>query len=136
MYPSRYNDDHEMTRYFAFVFVEESEVKPDTNWIIKSESIAADGVIFAVVPDSQDSIKELQAKIMETSKGCSRQIFIIPKRFFEIDQVVYEFEAVCSLREAAVDDPILFEEYDVVYEDLREVIAFVLASSTHGERFK
>lgn len=136
MYPSRYNDDHEMTRYFAFVFVEESEVKPDTNWIIKSESIAADGVIFAVIPDSQDSIKELQAKIMETSKGCSRQIFIIPKRFFEIDQVVYEFEAVCSLREAAVDDPILFEEYDVVYEDLRDVISSFLASYTHPEKFK
>ena len=39
MYPSRYNDDREMTRYFSFVFIDESEVRPDTNWIIKSEAI-------------------------------------------------------------------------------------------------
>lgn len=33
MYPSRYNDDREMTRYFSFVFIDEDEVRPETNWI-------------------------------------------------------------------------------------------------------
>lgn len=57
MYPSRYNDDREMTRFFAFVFVDETEVTPETNWLIKSESIVADGVIFAIIPHSEESIR-------------------------------------------------------------------------------
>lgn len=136
MYPARYNDDREMTRYFAFVFVDESEIAKDTNWVIKSENIAADGVIFAVISHSEESLKELQETVRETSTGCPRQIFIVPKRFFEIDSVVHEFEAVCALREASADDPVLFAEYDAVYEDLREVISSFLASYTHPEKFK
>lgn len=136
MYPSRYNDDREMTRYFSFVFVDEDEISTDTNWIIKSENITADGVIFAIIPHSEDSIRLLEKIILKTSIGCPQQIFILPKHFFEIDSIVHEFEAVCSLREAAADDPVLFEEYDVIYEDLREIIATFLSTYTHPEKFK
>ena len=41
----------------------------------------------------------------------------------EIASVVAEFNAVSLLRDAAADDKILFDEYEVIYEDLREVIA-------------
>lgn len=136
MYPSRYNDDREMTRYFAFTFVDESEVTPETNWVIKSESIDADGVVFAIIPRSEESIPVLQNILLETSIGCSRQIFILPKHHFAIDRIVHEFEAVCALREDASNDPILFEEYDVVYEDLREVIGSFLSTYSHPEEYK
>lgn len=136
MYPSRYNDDREMTRFFSFVFVDESEVTPETNWLIKSENIAADGVIFAIIPHSEESISTLQDIILETSKNCPRQIFIIPKHFFSIERIVQEFDAVCALRENASNDPILFEEYDVVYDDLREVIDSFLSAYSHPEEYK
>lgn len=136
MYPSRYNDEREMTRYFAFVFIDESEVEDDTNWIIKSERIGADGVIYAVIPHSEDSIPSLKKTIEETSKGCNQQIFILPKHYQEISDVVHEFEAVSFLRESASDDAVLFEEYDVIYEDLRDVISGFMATYTHPEMYK
>lgn len=136
MYPSRYNDDREMTRFFSFIFVDEDEVTNDTNWVIKSENINSDGVIFAVIPHKEESIPTLRDTILKTSKGCSRQIFILPKHFFDIERIVQEFEAVCALREEASNDPVLFEEYDVVYEDLRDVINSFLSAYSHPEEYK
>ena len=136
MYPSRYNDDREMTRYFSFVFIDESEVRPDTNWIIKSEAIEADGVIYAVIPHSEESIKRLKETLLATSIGCDRHIFILPNHYTNIDDTAHEYEAVSFLREAASDDPVLFDEYDVVYEDLREVISSFMSVYTHPEKFK
>ena len=60
IYPSRYNDSREMTRYFSFEFIEEDEVTADVNWSIKSEKIEADGVIYGIIPNSEESIKQLQ----------------------------------------------------------------------------
>ena len=97
MYPSRYNDDREMTRYFSFVFIDESEVSPDTNWIIKSEAIEADGVIYAVIPHSEESIKRLKETLLATSKGCDRHIFILPNHYTNIDDAAHEYEAVSFL---------------------------------------
>lgn len=136
MYPSRYNDDREMTRYFTFIFIDESEVRPDTNWIIKSENIDADGVIYAIIPHSDDAIKRIRKIVLSTSKGCNRHIFILPNHYTSIDEATHEYEAVSFLREAALDDPVLFDEYDVVYEDLREVISNFMSIYTHPEKYK
>lgn len=136
MYPSRYNDDREMTRYFSFVFIDESEVRPDTNWIIKSENIDADGVVYAIIPHSEEAIKRIREIVLSTSKECTRHIFILPNHYTNIDEAAHEYEAVSFLREAALDDPVLFDEYDVVYEDLREVIGNFMSVYTHPEKFK
>ena len=38
MYPSRYNDEREMTRFFCFQFIDGSEIADDVDWNIKSEN--------------------------------------------------------------------------------------------------
>ncbi len=136
MYPSRYNDDREITRFFSFIFIDESEVRPDTNWVIKSESIEADGVVYAIIPHSEESIEIIKETLLLTSQGCDRHIFIIPNQYTNIDETAHEYEAVSFLREIASDDPVLFDEYDVVYEDLREVINNFMSVYTHPERYK
>lgn len=133
MYPARYNDEHEMTRFFAFEFVEAKEVSSDTNWDIKSAGIQADGVIYAIIPSSEEEIQEITESILETSIESERSIFIIPKHFREIESVVREFSAVNTLKGKVADDPVLFEEYDVIYEDLREVIKSFMNEYTHPE---
>mgnify|MGYP000709570284 FL=1 len=32
MYPSRYNNDRDMTRYFSFEFIDEDEITDDIDW--------------------------------------------------------------------------------------------------------
>lgn len=136
MYPSRYNDDREMTRYFSFIFINGSEVTEDTDWIIKSELISGDGVIYGIIPDSIESIKIIRRTIAKKSKGVEQCIFVIPNQYTEIRDIVLKFNAVTLLRDAAVGNDILFDEYEVIYEDLRDVISEFIGQYTHPEYFK
>ena len=112
-----------MIRYFEFEFVEEQELEGDIDWAKKAESIHADGVVYAIVCEDSESIKGIKKKVLETSKGCDRFIFILPKKKTAIRKVLKEFEAVNALKDKAREDTVLFEEYEVIYEDLRDVIS-------------
>lgn len=136
MYPSKYNDEREMTRFFSFEFIDASEITKDIDWEIKSESIEADGVIYGIIPDSEEEIGKARKLVLSTSKGNDRFIFIIPKKFSEIKDIVLQFNAVMKLRTVAEGDDLLFDEYEVIYEDLRDVISEFISSYTHPEYFK
>lgn len=134
MYPSRYNDDKEMVRFFSFEFINSSEISNDTDWNIKSELIEADGVIYAIVLNNNDDIKQIEDKIIITSKNAQRCIFILLKNFNDITNVVKEFNAVSILKDNAINDKVLFEEYDIIYEDLKDVLIDYILEYTHPER--
>ncbi len=136
MYPSRYNDEREMTRYFAFQFIASTEVTPDIDWRVKSESISADGVIFGIVPDSEIDIARILEILERTSRGQSRFVFVLPKHYRDVDEVIREFAAVSQLKNYAADDPVLFDEYEVVFEDLQEIIKNFIGSYTHPESYR
>ena len=136
VYPSRYNNDHDMIRFFSFEFIEEEEVTKDIDWNIKSSTIDADGIIYGIIPKSESSIPELKEKLLLTSAGCDRFIFILPKHYKEIADIVREFNAVSILRYSSNDDKVLFDEYEVIYEDLREVINMFMRGYTRPEEFK
>ena len=136
MYPSRYNDERAMTRYFGFQFIASSEVTSDIDWNVKSESITADGVIYGIIPDSETELSRTRGILEQTSCGHDRFIFVLPKHYKEVDEVIREFAAVSQLKNNAVDDPVLFDEYEVVFEDLQEVIQGFISSYTHPESYR
>ena len=136
MYPSRYNDEREMIRYFMFKFIDAKEVTRDVDWNLKIESIDADGVIYGIIPDNEESIANIKNIIEETSKNSDRCIFILPKKYSEIQESVIKYNAVINLKKEAEGDDILFDEYEVIYEDLRDVISEFISSYTHPEYFK
>ena len=136
MYPTRYNDDHEMTRFFAFQFISGSEVTADVDWNLKSESIDADGVIYGIIPENETQLKKITKIVEETSFGYERYIFVIPKHYKDIEAVAQEYAAIAKLRDHAVDDPVLFDEYEVVFEDLQEIIKSFIGMYTHPENYR
>ena len=136
MYPARYNDEHEMTRFFSFEFIEGKEISEDIDWDIKSEHINADGIIYGVIPESSEDIKRVTRIIEETSAGKNRFIFIIPRQYSEIEPIVLEYNAITVLKEKAADDEILFDEYEVVLEDVNEIIKTFMNGYTHPEEYK
>lgn len=133
MYPARYNDDYEMTRFFAFQFISGAEVTDDVDWNIKSEKIDADGIIYGIIPESENQLKRIKEIITRSSRGCERHIFVLPKHYKDVDDVIREYAAVAQLRDHAVDDPVLFDEYEVVFEDLQEIIKGFIGAYTHPE---
>ncbi len=135
IFPSKYNNDREMIRYFSFEFIDEDEVEENIDWNIKSEGIEADGVVYGIIVHNNESILRIQDIISKTSTACDRFVFIIPKNYKEIESVVREFNAVRTLRDSALEDKILFDEYEVIYEDLRDVISEFMSIYTHPELY-
>ena len=136
LYPSRYNDAHEMIRYFDFVFIEEAVARNCENLRTLMEGINADGVIFGVLPSSADSIKELRREVLSMSAEFNRAVFVVPKSYLDIEAAVRDFKAVIQLREQAAGDRILFDEYEVVYEDLRDLMVSFISSFTRPEQYQ
>ena len=134
MYPSRYNDTREMTRYFSFQYISESEISAETNWRVKSEAVDADGIVYGIILENEDEIERLTQILIETSRGHKQYIFVLPKLYIAMDEVLREYAAVTQLREQAIDDPVLFDEYEVVFEDLQEITKSYISAYTHPER--
>ena len=134
LYPAAYNDEKNMTRYFDFRFVDSSEVRNDTNWNLKREGISADGVVFAVIPDSSTKLSALKSSLISTSKDCRDCMFVIPKKYSDIRSIVAEYDAVSALMQKASDDPVLFEDYEIVYEDMRDILRTFISSYTRPEK--
>ena len=122
MYPTRYNDEHEITRYFDFIFISSQEFWNVDNWDLKIEETMADGVVYAIVPESSSEIIKI-AKALEAGKGNNNRIvFCLPKKFVDIEKIAFEYKAVLDLKALVVDDELLSDEYDIYIEDLEEVI--------------
>ena len=136
LYPSQYNDEKEMIRYFEFEFIEEQELEGNIDWVKKAENTHADGVVYAIVCENSETIEDIKKKVLEASQGCDRFIFILPKKAMVIRNVLKEFEAVNMLKNKAREDTVLFEEYEVIYEDLRDVISEFISAYTHPEDYK
>ena len=136
MYPSRYNNEKDMIRYFSFMFIDESEVAEDVDWEAKSADIKADGIIYGIIPHSKSGISKVRKVLADTTQNLDRFIFIIPREYEDIEDVVREFNAVSVLRDNANDEKVLFEEYEVIYEDLREVIGTFMRGYTRPEDYK
>ena len=133
MYPARYNDEKEMTRFFAVEFIHASEITSKVDWEIKSEAIKADGIIYALLTDSEEELAEARSIIEKSTKKDKRFIFVLPKGNMEIKDKIIELYAVNLLREQAIGDPVLYNEYDLVYEDLYAILKDFLQGYTRPE---
>lgn len=133
MYPTRYNDEHEITRYFDFVFISSQEFWNVENWELKIEETLADGVVYAIVPDKASEISKI-AKALAEGKGENKRIvFCLPKKFVDIEKIAFEYKAVLDLKSLVNDDELLSDEYDIYIEDLEEVIGSFIYSYARPE---
>ena len=133
MYPTAYNDEMEITRYFDFKFIDSEEFYAVENWERKIESFDSVGVVYAIIPKDLVDIKNIRANITSDNNGHSRLLFVLPKTFIGIGKIVYEYYAVEQLKTNAVDDEMLFDEYDIILEDLEEVISKFIGRYTRPE---
>lgn len=133
MYPTSYNDEMEITRYFDFTFIDSAEFFSVDDWGRKIENFSADGVVYAVIPRSDEEIKQIRKHIKKGSCNHARIIFVIPTRFTDIEKIAYEYNAVTILKEQCQDDALLSDEYDIYIEDLEEVISRYILCFTRPE---
>lgn len=128
LYPVKYNDEHCITRYFEFRFVDCSEIKNESFEVGDKD---AGGVVRAVFFETPTEFSNFDlSTISNTDK---RIITIVPKRFVDIASFAYEYKAVEELKEECSEDEVLSDEYDVYLEDLDVIVHNFISSFTHPE---
>ena len=133
MYPTAYNDEMEITRYFDFTFIDSTEFFSVVDWERKIGNINADGVIYAIIPRNNDEIEKIREIIISGNCNHNRVIFVLPIRYMDIEKIAFEFNAVTILKEQVSDDEFLSGEYDIYIEDLEEVISRYILGYTRPE---
>lgn len=136
MYPAKYNDEREMTRFFSFEFIDSSEIVENINWEEKIDFLDncnADGFVVAIIPSEDSEIERVKEILTLSSNGSERCVFVLPKTFEYMEEIIYEFNAVTILKEQSADDKVLFDEYEVIYEDLLDVINKYIGKYTRPE---
>ena len=146
IYPTSYNVKNKMTRYFRFAFISEKDFFERKNWKNSAESFNSDGCVFAVFNDSenaeknQDDKKSLVEKACRISSSTKNLVFIFSKLDENFSEKLRRFDSVAFLRNGLLSssdeasDSVLFDEYDIIYQDLYEVIKQIVHSYIQPER--
>lgn len=146
IYPTSYNVKNKMTRYFRFAFISENDFMERGDWKNAAENFNSDGCIFAVFNDSesaeknQDDGKNLVEKACKISSEAENLVFIFSKSVEKFSEKLRRFDSVAFLRNELLSsfddtsDSVLFDEYDIIYQDLYEVVKQIVHSYIQPER--
>lgn len=133
MYPTAYNDEHEITRYFDFTFITSDDFFATENWDVRSKHTSAEGIVYAILPKNSNEIEEIKNSILAGNHNHSSSIFIAPRIYTDIQKVAFEYDAVKELRKNVFDDPIVSDEYEIYIEDLEAVVGSYIAEYSKPE---
>lgn len=122
MYPTRYNDEHEITRYFDFTYIRSNDFFRTTDWEDRLHQSEADGIVFAVVPENETELNEIRSAITGHNLNNERIVFAVPRAYQDIKKIAYEYAAVMRLKSLVSEDEQLSDEYEIYIEDLSEVL--------------
>lgn len=128
LYPVKYNDEHCITRYFEFKFVDCNEIK---NSAYETNDPDANGIVQALFFETP--MEHIEFDINSLKITNERVVTIVPKKFVDISSFAYEYEAVSQLKEESFEDELLSDEYDVYFEDLDIIVHNFINGFTHPE---
>lgn len=129
LYPSRYNEDKGMVRFFACGFADAATLR---SWCASEnrpkrildggQDWVADGEVVAVYCSSPDELGELKELAKDVLSREEMTVIAVSRDFTRIDDAVYRLEAARQLKAEAADDKALADEYEIVVEDYSEVV--------------
>jgi len=124
MYPTAYNDENNIIRYFDFAFIESKEFWAVTDWETKISGSSADGVVYAIVPENETEIEDLRTAMLNDSNPHQRIVFILPKKWVDMTMDALDYATVVHLKGEAAEsgDELLRDEYAIYLEDLSDVM--------------
>ena len=122
MYPSRYNQEYDIIRYFdcGFVSCKELASKKDDPKLL--EHANGDGSIIALYPESPDDLRGIADLAQEYTEASPMAVVVVPKSFSNIEDVLFRLAAARELKEESSDDEVLSEEYEIAIEDYSEIV--------------
>lgn len=134
LYPTGYNDDNEIVRYFNFNFITDEEFFSVDNWELKISDNDGVGVVYGIILESEDNRAAVVKRIAEINH--SRIVFVVPNVAIDLTEDCLEYKAVSILKTENSDDEVLLEELELRIEDneniLSNFVSMYLIPETRG----
>lgn len=128
LYPSRYNEDHEMVRYFDVSFAPAEALAPGQ--LVASGD--GDGRVVCVLPSGPDGLVRAFDAARALTAADPLCVAAVPRAWSDPSVAAFALEAASALRDEA-DSEALAEEYDLVCEDCRQSVDAFVASYLRPE---
>ena len=132
LYPVEYNTNKEMTRYFEIKFITSEELMNVPTITSYELNTQADGIVLAILPNNESS-KKLEKYILEKSEGANLTVFVLPTEQTSISDDLRRIDAIHFLKSENQNDTVLCDEYELIEQDLNEIISNYIRSYTHPE---
>ena len=134
LYPAKYNDELEMTRYFSFRFLTGEAFLAQKDFERDIGKSGADGIVYALMPSSGEERSELVEKLMSPDLRAERCLFVLPDAWEDVSDAAYSDLAAEMLEKEAGEDPSLAEEYRLIRKDAQAVLQSFLERYLEPER--
>lgn len=121
LYPTAYNDDNEITRYFDFSFITDNEFLDVDNWELKISNGQGVGAVYGIILTEEENRKSVIKKIAEIKH--SRIAFVVPNIAVDVTDDCLEYKAVSTLKAENNDDDVLSEELELRIEDNENILS-------------
>lgn len=115
-YPTKYNDDIAITRYFKFEFISQEAL------LTLPVEETADGMIYGIVLKDENSIGDARTYLVKNIRKETREIFVLPKEYQDINDKAYRYQAITELIEKFQNEDGAREELLFQKEDLEIVL--------------
>ncbi|MDD4508175.1 MAG: hypothetical protein PHN26_04480, partial [Eubacteriaceae bacterium] len=137
LYPTRYNDDQEVIRYFQVIFISDDIFLQVKNWNKKIENIDADGVIYNIVCKDKSNFEIIRKKL-DGMLDFPRIIFVISEEKNSIEESVYIYQTAKSMLDDEIiqADPLMIQELNTVIEDNSNVLGRFITNYSVPEKRK
>ncbi len=133
LYPTSYNDDTCITRYFTISFVTLAGYLEE---IAKPMDYEIAGRVFAVFHTGQADCEEFRHHLIENLSKEDRHVTIVSSQGMDITAHLAKYLAIKELRDEAIEDNILFEEYSLYLDDYHDIVNGLMLSYVSPELAK
>jgi hypothetical protein len=120
LYPVGYNDEYSLTRFFDFQYMTDDMFLVTENWKEKIDK-SGDGLIVGILIRSPENKADVVKKLKNMG-SVDRCVFVVPRDEKDIENNIYEYEAIRVLQAEAQGDDALVSEYSIYLDDIGEVL--------------
>lgn len=122
LYPSRYNEELGIVRYFDCGFANQASVSTWKHGERILHDATGDGEVVAICAETPDEFEHFKEMAKDALSAKPMTVIVYPRRYKDIAEAAYRLEAARQLKDEAGDDDILAEEYEIVIEDYSEIV--------------
>ncbi len=121
LYPSRYNEDKGMVRFFdcGFAGMQALQEWRPGRRMLEGEG---DGEVVALYFESPDEHDKAKSFAKDALSENPMTVIVFPRKYIDISDALYKLEAAKQLKDEAAGDDVLVEEYEIVVEDYAAIV--------------